>query len=259
VIDATAFVGRWPFYPEAHGDAASLLAMMQEQGIERALVSPLGSVFFKDPEEGNEELWRAVEVAKGCLLPVPCVDPTYPGWRRTLERSLEQGALGIRLYPNYHSYAVNGEVARALAAECGARRLLLMVTMRLQDERQHHRAARLAAVKVAEVAELARYGEGGTRLVVSFARLGEILALVRLLPSERLPWCDVAGVQGPEKMWEQLTSAGMGHRLLFGSGWPLQYETVGAAKVKLMAMTQETREQVLHRNALELLGTCGAK
>jgi len=253
MLDATAFVGRWPFYSGACGDAAGLLAMMDKEGIEKALVSPLGSVFLKDPEEGNKELWREAEQGNDRLLAAPCVNPTYPGWRGALDRWAQRGAAAIRTHPNYHSYAANGAAMRALAAACGGRHLPLIVTMRLQDERQHHPAVRVPAVKAAEIAELARYCDEPTRLLVSFARLGEILALQRLLQRARPLWYDVAGVQGPERMWEQLTNAQLGHRLVFGSGWPLQYESVATAKVAMMEMDTELRGGLLSRNLLDLL------
>jgi predicted TIM-barrel fold metal-dependent hydrolase len=257
MIEAATFVGAWPFYSGGRGDARGLLEVMDKEGIARALVSPLNSVFLKDPEEGNERLWRQAETEKERLLPVPCVNPIYPAWREALERCAGRGATGIRLYPNYHGYAVNGEAAKALACECGVRHLVLVITVRMQDERQHHPAARVGAVKIAEIAELIRYCGGQVGVLVSFARLPEILALRRLVIAERMPYCDIAGVQGPESMWKQLTGAGVGDSLVFGSGWPLQYEEVALAKVRLMAMEDELRSGLLHENAESLLRLSG--
>jgi len=257
MIDAATFVGAWPFYSGGRGEARDLLEMMDREGIAHALVSPLNSVLLKDPEEGNEGLWRAVGAAQGRLLPVPCVNPVYPGWREVLERCAARGAVGLRLHPNYHGYAVNGEPVKTLACECAAQHLLLVITVRMQDERQHHPAARVGAVKIPEIAELIRCAEEQLSVLVSFARLPEIMAMTRLAGRERLPYCDLAGVQGPESMWDQLTAAGMSGSLVFGSGWPLQYEQVALAKARLMAMEDAVRSGVLHGNVERLLRASG--
>jgi len=253
MLDATAFVGRWPFYPAAAGDGRGLLAMMDRLGIERALVSPLNAVLYKDPDEGNEELWREVSLAPDRLLPVPCLNPTYPGWPAALERCIAAGARGIRLHPNYHCYAVNGAAAKDLACACAESGLFLALTLRLQDERQHHPRAMVPAVKVGEAAELVGYSPPKTRFLISMARPAEMVALAGAAGARRHLWFDTAGVQGPENVWERLTQAGLGNRLLFGTAWPLQYEAVAVAKATSMAMAEPLREGLLGGNWENLL------
>jgi len=84
VIDACAFVGRWPFWSEAWADAQRLLALREAARIEVSLVSPLGSVFYKDPHDGNEELFAEVQKAPDRLKPVVSLNPYLPGWERRL-------------------------------------------------------------------------------------------------------------------------------------------------------------------------------
>ena len=56
MIDANSFLGEWPFRRLPYAQPEDRLRKMDALGIEKAVVSRLENVFYKDLLVGNEEL-----------------------------------------------------------------------------------------------------------------------------------------------------------------------------------------------------------
>jgi len=82
VVDANAFLGRWPFRKLEY-DADDLVALMDEAGVDRAFVSAMGSVTYRNVQHGNRELAAAVEGHEDRLVPVATINPARSSvdWR----------------------------------------------------------------------------------------------------------------------------------------------------------------------------------
>ena len=118
LVDLNCYLGEWPFrrYPCTTVDR--LLARMDTLRIERAAVSRLENVFFKDCLVGNRELAALIAPHTERLTPFYTINPAFPGWEDDLrlcqeELGLAPGAGGIQLHPNYHAYDLAGREAAA--------------------------------------------------------------------------------------------------------------------------------------------------
>lgn len=255
IIDLNASVGHYPFRRLRHRTAAEIVGLLDRQGIDRAVVTSLHAVFYRDAQRGNEELFADAARHGGRLVPVAAVNPRYVGWERDFAEAVERGhTRAIALWPEHHGYRLEDEHGRAALAAIAARGLPVMLVQRLEDRRQRHRwdqaedltAAALVAAAGAhpslrfllvnwaglDGARLAAAGLKG-RCLIDFARLQVVFR--REVP--RL--IDALGVEA----------------LAFGSHLPFDY--VGPSLVKLANLESLPRadyERIAWRNAARFLG-----
>src|SRR5690606_23139348 len=140
IIDINAFVGHYPFRQLTCTHAADLLALMERNGITRAVVSSLHAAFYRDAHRGNEELFEDVaRVGGNRLIAVATINPKYAGWQRDLAQAAHAWrAKAIALTPEYHGYALADEHGRAALAAIAERDVPVVLTQRLEDRRQRH-------------------------------------------------------------------------------------------------------------------------
>lgn len=110
-MDANAFVGSWP-YRDLEGSVDDLLARMDREGIDRALVSSLDAAHRRNVPRANQQLFDRIEGREDRLLPVATADPTYTKWEADLEECVERGARAVKLLPLYHGYRLDEAPAR---------------------------------------------------------------------------------------------------------------------------------------------------
>lgn len=255
VIDANAYLGEWPFRPQRHRTPAAVRRALQEAGIDRALVSPLAAIFRQDCASANAEMMRALRRRTDFFVPVPALNPAYPGWEEDLEAALAGGAVGVRLFPSYHAYSLDDAAIRAALGRAVASGLAIFVTLRMQDERHHHPRMMVpggrppAGGPAPEVAALAR-ALPGARIIAAMARYAEAETL---LAADNV-WLDLSGVQGPVGCVDLLAERFGAERLLMGTGAPLQYPLPAVAKIHASELPPSAREGILGRNAARLLG-----
>ncbi|WP_121744873.1 amidohydrolase family protein [Natronorubrum halophilum] len=138
IVDANAYVGRWPFHP-FDASAEGLLETMDRKGVDKAVVSSLGSVFYRDPQHGNQELARDIEGHKERLIPFATIDPTFPGWEDDLRHCVRDlGMRGVRLLPAYHDYEIDAPEAEKLLRACADLDVPAMLVPALEDQRGRH-------------------------------------------------------------------------------------------------------------------------
>lgn len=139
IIDVNAHLGHYPFRRLRHRTAAEFVKLMDANGIDRAVVSSLHSVFYRDAHQGNEELHRETRPFASRFIPVATVNPKYAGWKRDLDQAVNQwGMKAATLVPSHHGYALDDELGKAalgLIAELG---LPVVLTQRFEDRRQRH-------------------------------------------------------------------------------------------------------------------------
>lgn len=222
---------------------------MDQVGIQKALVSPLRALFYQDCGPANRELASSLRPHKDRLLPVPAINPNFPGWRKELGRCLEEmQPRAIKLHPNYHGYDLTAEEPMALLQTCAECGLPVLVALRMQDERLHHPAMMVPPVGVDQMIAAADLVPGA-KLVACMARLTEGEALLR---HPRL-MVELSGMQGPTGFVDRLVAEFGSRRILFGSGLPLQYPLPGVAKIQVADVSQHDKDNILQGNTEELL------
>lgn len=139
IIDINAYLGHYPFRRLRHRSASELIQLMDANGIDRAVVSSLHAVFYRDAHRGNEELREQIQPFAPRLIPVATVNPKYVGWERDLDEAVHQwGMKAATLVPEHHGYALDDELGAAALKRIDELGLPVVLTQRFEDRRQRH-------------------------------------------------------------------------------------------------------------------------
>jgi predicted TIM-barrel fold metal-dependent hydrolase len=247
-MDASAFLGRWPFRP-IEGTVAGLARMMRANEISHALVSPFEGLFYADPEPANEELLSKIAGRKG-LWAAPIINLRIAEWREQMARLVRSRQVrAYRLAPTFHGYQVT-ECAEA-AREAARLRRALMVQVRLEDERHLSPILELPPASVKEVVGIAR-SVPRAMIVVSAARLPEVLGVAEKVKRLRNLWFDMSHFDGLECMRQACKAVGA-KRLLFSTSWPFFYARSAVLKVEEAGLRRSEQQAVWGVNGRRVL------
>ena len=219
LVDHNALVGPFPFRRLPDPTPERLVMDLERIGIARAWVGHVPSIYYRDVAAGNDELLRWLDPHRSRLLPVPAVNPAYPGWEREMERARAEGCPGVRTYPSHYGFDAAGPEMKAVAAACADLDLCLVLTVRIEDDRQRHRldvAGELLGVTNAD---------RGFVEEVHFGSTPE--------EAERLRW-DVAWLWGPpdDQLAALYRTVGR-HRFVFGTHFPFRLPEAALARLAL--------------------------
>lgn len=139
IIDVNASLGHYPFRRLRSRTAEEIIALMDRNGITKAVVSSLHAVFYRDAHRGNEELWHDAQRYPSRLIPVATVNPGYAGWERDLEEAVRGWNMkAVALVPAHHGYALGDERGRAALERIAELGIPVMLRQRFEDRRQRH-------------------------------------------------------------------------------------------------------------------------
>ncbi|MEA3246935.1 MAG: hypothetical protein U9Q74_12335 [Gemmatimonadota bacterium] len=235
-IDPSVFVGQHPFRHLPHPDPEILVRVLDRERIERAWVGYLPAAYHRDPAPGNAELLRLLGPHRDRLSPAPVVRPDFPRWEHALAEAADAGAAAIRAWPAQWRLAPDDARLAELACACGARRLPLILTVRLEDLRQRHPLDVAGDLQAAAVRALARAGDDVRLIVCAAGR--EFIEEVHwgLTPREqrRVAW-DISWIWGPpEDHFAKLLRTLGPAQFVFGTQWPLRLVQAPAANLELL-------------------------
>jgi predicted TIM-barrel fold metal-dependent hydrolase len=254
IIDVNASLGHYPFRQLRHTTAAALLGLMDRNGIDRAVVSSLHAVFYRDAHRGNEELFESVQRHRDRLVPVATVNPKYAGWERDIEEAVEKWKMkAVTLMPEHHGYRLGDDLGRAALKRIAGYKLPVVLTQRLEDRRQRHHWDKAEDLNFAAVAEAAAAfpdlkflltnwaGLDGKRLIDAGLKGRCLIDFARL---------HVLAFKDVPKLIETIGV----EAIAFGSHMPFDY--VGPSLVKLAnleALPAADHEKIAWRNAAAFL------
>ncbi|HEU5218470.1 MAG TPA: amidohydrolase family protein [Gemmatimonadales bacterium] len=244
-IDVNTFLGRYAFRKVPGGSPSSLLETMDRIGIDRAWLSNLSAMLWKDPTEGNSVVYLAA-AQQPRFRPVPAVHPELATWTMVLEEALRRGAPAVRADPAFYGIDPAGRDMRALAGACGEAGLPLMMAVRLEDGRQRHPHDRVPELDPAAVRALVR-SDSRVRLIVTHADR-DFIEQVHFgsTPAEarRILW-DICWIWGPpeDHLATLFRTIGV-ERFTFGTGMPLRLPENSVAKLDLLELDPDTRTLV---------------
>src|SRR5699024_5398235 len=100
IIDINTYIGSCAFRRIRHNDAAGLFKYLRNAGVDRAVVSCINSVLYKDTQEGNLQLIEDIKGYEDYFIPFAIINPRYPEWKKDLIYCIDKlGMKGIELYP----------------------------------------------------------------------------------------------------------------------------------------------------------------
>ena len=248
--DVNLFVGAYPWRRVPGTSPDAVLRAMDRVGIERAWVTHLPGLFWRDPAEGNNWLYE-IGGREARFRPVPAVHPGLPRWESDLRAAVGARAPAIRCDPTLFALDPGGPEMRALVAACGEAGVPVLTAVRLEDGRQRHPHDRAPELPAAAVRTLVR-SHSRARFVVTHADRGFIQDVhFGSTPEEAARiWWDISCVWGPPEDHLEMLLATIGpDRFVFGSGLPLRIPDNALAKVDLLDLEPAARAGIEHRNA----------
>ena len=255
IIDTNAYLGSFAFRQLRHNTAGALLGLMDEKGIDKAMVSSASAITYRNTQSGNEEVAAAVKAHRDRLIPFAVINPFYAGWQDDLKICHEQfGMKGLRLYPKWHNYALSDGSLLELIHEATERDMLVSIPIRAEDYRQRSWLVDIPDVPLKEIVALvqacpkARFillnGAGYTRsplgqkdnslpanYSIEISRLSAVLA---------------------NEIGELVSRLGA-ERVVFGSGMPLKYPDPALLKLEVLDVPAEVKQMIRGTNAARLL------
>lgn len=139
IIDVNTSLGHYPFRQLPQRTADELVRLMDRNGLDRAVVSSLHAVFYRDAQRGNEELMAATRVHGGRFVPVATVNPAYVGWDRDLAQCVQEWKVkAVTLVPEHHGYSLTDDRGRAALARIAEYGVPVVLRQRFEDRRQRH-------------------------------------------------------------------------------------------------------------------------
>ncbi len=137
MIDANVNLHRWPFRRLAGDDPGDLVARLRAKGVTQAWAGSFEGLLHRDMAGVNARLAAACrEHGPEFLVPFGCINPKLPYWQEDVRRCQEDHRMvGIRVYPNYHGYALDDPAFAKLLSVAANRNLVLQIALNMEDPR----------------------------------------------------------------------------------------------------------------------------
>lgn len=251
IVDICAYFGKWPYWPVEISIPSAVVEELDHCGIDRAVVCSTRGLFV-GWNEGNQETEQAVRSFPERLLGFACLGPlelshAIHGRAVDFDRLRKRGFLGVRLYPQFHTYHPLYEPFIDQILEDATKwqwpvLLPLRVIMNWG----------LPSLNLDWIAELVKRHPLVPWILSGinyFHELQLAISLMRQFPSVHLETSCIQGFNAIAKLVQQCGS----DHLLFGTGLPLQNGAANLEKVLQAKIPEATREQILGGNAGRLL------
>ena len=248
-IDTNVWCGSWPFAPLSQNTSPRTGRRSLDIDITEVLVSHFDCVFQTDPMPGNRSAFKAFEKLKA-FRPLPVLNPATPAWEDHLEKvAAIPGVAGVRLLPAYHGFRLNSAPIRNLVQRIKEKKLRLVITARLVDERHEHPAVKVKPVNVAHLADFIQRYPKANPLIQGLG----IHELKKLSQTDGLFSTDTSFAEW-ENTLKTLKAYVPVSRIFFGSLSPLQVTLAQIDKVRLSSLTPRQRASVASGNARNYFG-----
>lgn len=244
LIDTNASFGHWPFAQLPFDSLRDLDAHFAAQGVERALLSSLDTIFLPDPDSSNLKLIEATRDYPR-FVPVPIVNLAMANWREILDAYRESAPLhAVKLYPNFHNYTLASRRCAELVDYLAEHDIRLILNIRMVDERHQYFGLKIKGVPLKQIAAFAQRFPDFHFLCVGLY-LPEIQELAKrcenfLTDMSFADWHDLIN-----KLLQSLPA----ERLVFGSHTPLMNTEANTYKLQAAPISEELKQRIGYANA----------
>ncbi|MHB8994785.1 MAG: amidohydrolase family protein [Armatimonadota bacterium] len=251
MIDTNAHLGHWPFRKLQHSDAESFLRLMDGFAIAQAWVGAFEGVFYRDCAQANRDLLAQVAGHQDRLVPWAAINPAFPGWQDDLTEAIDGGMKGVRLYPNYHGYALLDECCMELLSALEERGVPVAVYHKLVDERLHHWRCPVPPTEMTLAPLLERFPK--LKLIAcGVGLLGLEAGRTVSGPSKGNLYVEtsrIEGIAGVAALAEKIGS----DRVLFGSHAPYFYLEAALLKMVESGLEETAQQAIMQGNAARIM------
>ncbi len=255
ITDVNVSLSSWPTRRLPLNDTAQVVAELSRLGVTQAWAGTFDAILHNDIAAANQRLTdECHSPGAGILLPFGAVNLTLPNWEDDIRRCSEiHGMPGLRLLPGYHDYLLSDERFVKLLSLASKMRMIVQISVRLEDPRTQHRLLSVQDVDIQPLLEvlpdfpqvpivlLNGLSNASTEMHSQLAAAGNV-------------FFDIATLEGLAGLERQLRMI-PAERILYGSHAP--FFTPEAAKLKLQESELPVLiiEQITHGNAAKLLAT----
>lgn len=251
IIDTSAYIGNWPFWPVPHLDSSgdSLSGLLEKCRIDKAVITALDSILYDD-EMGNELVFQAAAKHPDCLIPAVTISLNKGGrdnaaYLRQLRRS---GATALKLFPFYHGFPLSAGNQRLASLLAAAEELELPVCLPMRLFMNWG----LPSLPVPAVREIVT-AYPNIRFLVENLNAGEFLPLVELAEQADNLLLGTASLTRYRGVYDMVTRIGK-ERVVGGMSAPMQYPQCGLSKVLHAELAPAAEKLVIGENAAKLFG-----
>lgn len=246
-IDVNVSFGFWPFQICGITDMGELSSHLESNGIRKALVSHLGTVFYPNAEYYNRDL---LERAKGrpSIVPIPVLNLGIPGWEKHLEELMDEcSPVAVKIIPSYHFFSLDSDQSLELSRRLESEGIPLLIQMRLEDERNQYKGLNIQGVPTGDIINFNK-NSPSLKVICLNAYLPEALAIAGET-NDNLGF-DISFTERSNTV-DVLTRAINPDRLFFGSHTPILYTRSATMKVEHSNCGKENAAKIASTNAAQ--------
>ncbi len=255
IFDINAWLGSFPFRSLRDNTPETLLARMDRSGIDGAAVSMIEAIFHRNVQPANEQLAEMVAPHGGRLVAMGTINPTYEQWEDDLRQCQEDlGMKGIRLFPVYHGYSVDGSEARDVLSACVERNIPVSIPGRIEDPRQRNWMDPGQTVSAEGIAKLMAAIPGATVYLPNLRGGMGNLPLWRNEAVRDQEWFVDLSLSEVHGGLDLLAKQSGARHLIFGTHMPFSYPGAALVKRAVLHLDSGDMEMMSAGNALRTLG-----
>lgn len=256
IIDANTYLGHWFARKIRNNTAPELVALLDENNIDKACVGSLSAIMYRNSQPGNEDLMAEIADYRDRFIPFAVINPAYADWKYDLDWCIgEMGIKGVRMYPQYHSYGVLDACAHELCEACEERGMLVTLIQRQVDYRQSHQMVDAPDLVLNNIAQLCANHPGADFLILNglgFAG-SRFVSEAATLPANSYVEISRSSVFIGSEMETLINTIGAG-RVVFGTGMPMKYPGPSFLKMEHINTSEENKQMIFGGNLARLLG-----
>jgi len=255
IIDVNAYLGHWPFRQLRHNTVKGLLNLMDRNGIDKAMVSSINAIFYKNCHAGNEELAIEIKTHGDRLIPFATLNPQYPGWEDELKQCREDfGMVGLRVFPYYHNYQLTSDSSMDIIHRAAESGMVISVPMRVVDRRQRHWLDNVRDLSVLDIGAAMSKCPAARFIILNGRGFqgSELVSDKKLKDRDFLIGISRLGVVLQEEIPKLISELGPS-KLAFGTGIPFKYPAPALLKVQVLDAPEQVKEKIYWENAARIL------
>jgi predicted TIM-barrel fold metal-dependent hydrolase len=230
---------------------------MDENGIDKAMVSSINSIFYKNCHSGNEELANETRAHRDRLIPFATLNPKYPRWQDDLKQCREDfGMAGLRLFPHYHAYKLTDKISLEMIQRAADMGMPLSIPIRVVDRRQRHWLDNVADITISDIGS-AMSKCPQAKFIILNGRGFQHSVLVRdkkLRARNFLIGISRMSVVLQEDIPKLISALGPS-KLAFETGMPFKYPAPVLLKMQMLDASEQVKDKIRWENAAGMLGT----
>lgn len=256
IVDTNAYLVPYAFRQLRHNTPAELLKLMDNKGIDKALVSSAIAITYRNTQPANEELAATTKLHRDRLIPMAVVNPFYAGWRDDLKICHEElGFRGLRLYPKWHHYSLTDACCSELVNAAAKLGMVISVPLRVEDYRQRSWLVDVPDVTPAELVPLLKACPKARFLLLNGADYARSPLGQKAADMPANYWIEISRLSAvlANEIGTLIAQLGA-ERVVFGTGMPFNSPDPALLKLEVIEASKEDKDKIRYRNAGALLG-----